>query len=110
MYNKIIIMIFLVTSIAFAQDNLKKVEIKTSAVCNQCKERIESKLLENEAVKKADLTVETQKVVVEFDSTKIEIDDIKTIISDLGYDADNFKKSKKGFKKLPKCCQADKVH
>ena len=107
----LLLAVILFTTTAFAQDVAKKTaEIKTSAVCEMCKERIEKALSELDGVISSNLTVETQIVKVDYNPEKTDIDKIREKISDTGYNADNVRKSKKAFKKLPKCCQGDKVH
>lgn len=103
-------MFILAINILFANDNFKKVEIKTSAVCEMCKDRIEKSLKEIDGVVSADLNLTNKVVTVEFDLTKTDSDKIKEKISETGYDADDYKKSKKAFKKLPKCCKSDTNH
>ncbi len=88
-------------------DNLKKVEIKTSAVCEHCKETIEGALQKVSDVKTSNLDVDSKIVTVEYDSQKTNIDEIKKAISKAGYDADDVKKDSRAYKRLRKCCKVD---
>lgn len=90
---------------ALALEKIEKVEIKTSAICEHCKERIEGALDKMDGVKKSDLDLDTKIVKVEFDSEKISVDKIKTEITKTGYNADELKRDFKAYKKLPKCCK-----
>ncbi|ROL56529.1 heavy-metal-associated domain-containing protein [Bacteroidetes/Chlorobi group bacterium Naka2016] len=92
--------------LAFSQ-NQTLAEIKTSAVCEHCKERIESNLKNVEGILKADLNLETKVLSVAYDSTKISLQEIRKKISRIGYDADDVKRDPKAYKKLPKCCRID---
>lgn len=82
-------------------------EIKTSAVCESCKERIEKNLKKVDGIINADLNVDTKVLTVTFDTSKILLQDIKLRISKIGYDADEVKRDPKAYKKLPKCCRID---
>ncbi|MEY2637472.1 MAG: hypothetical protein RLZZ197_1951 [Bacteroidota bacterium] len=58
------------------------VKIKTSAICEMCKERM-----------------------VEYDAAKIDAAGIRKAISETGYDADDVKAIAKDYAKLPNCCK-----
>ncbi|MGB9770472.1 MAG: heavy-metal-associated domain-containing protein [Candidatus Kapaibacteriota bacterium] len=104
----ILIVLSFAFSIAFSQNqNQKTAEIKTSAVCEMCKERIEKKLTKVDGIESANLDVDTKVLNVTYDATKISLEDIKKKISKIGYDADDVKRDPKGYKKLPKCCRID---
>ncbi len=102
-------MLLLILSFVLKSQNqdVSRAEIKTSAVCEMCKERIEKGLKKIEGIISASLNVETKIVSVEFDSTKITLDEIRKGITKLGYDADDLKRDPKAYKKLPKCCRID---
>ena len=80
-------------------------EIKTSAECGMCKDRIEDKLNYTKGVVFAELTVDTKILKVRYNTKKISLDVIKNILSSLGYDADEVKAVPSAVAKLPKCCQ-----
>lgn len=86
---------------------LKTAEIKTSAVCEMCKERIEKKVLQLEGVIEANLDIDTKILNVKYDESKISLEEIRTAISKTGYDADDVKREPKAYRKLPKCCRID---
>lgn len=112
MKNLIVILSFLLLSVAstFATDSLKVAEIKTSAVCDDCKDRIEGHLDTLTGIKSANLDLDKNIITVEFDEKLISLDNIKNSIVEIGYDADDFKRSKKAFMKLPRCCRSDEKH
>ena len=83
-------------------DTLK---IKTSAQCESCKERIETKLNFTKGVKSAKLDLETKVATVIFDASKIKPEEIKSAINKTGYDADEMPANEKAYNKLPKCCK-----
>lgn len=99
------ILSFLLLSIYIYAETSQEVKIKTSAQCEQCKDRIEKALNKAKGVISSDLDLETKEVKVVFDSEQTDIEKIKDVISKTGYDADDIPANKKAYKKLPKCCQ-----
>src|SRR6476619_4568312 len=99
-------LLFLVAT-AFAQVKpIQKAVIKTPTVnCEDCKTRIENRLLHEYGVSsvKADYRKHTVAVVWYSDRTNIE--NIKTALANLGYDADDVAAEPEAYKKLPKTCQ-----
>ncbi|TAE30874.1 MAG: heavy-metal-associated domain-containing protein [Cytophagales bacterium] len=83
----------------------KEVKIKTSAVCEMCKERIERNLSFEKGVKEAVLDVDTKVVTVKFNPSKTDVNKIKANINKTGYDADEAIADADGYKKLPSCCK-----
>ena len=81
------------------------VEIKTSAECGSCKDRMEGKLNYVDGIRFAELNVETKVLSVKFQASKITLEEIKKIISELGYDADDIKANPEAVEKLPACCK-----
>ena len=101
-------MLLFVWSAAFSQD--KKVEtlkVKTSAVCDMCKDRIEQGMAFEKGVKSAVLDVKTKIITITFNPAKTNPDDLRKAISKLGYDADNVPADKAAYAKLPACCKKD---
>ena len=82
--------------------------IQTSAICEDCKERIEGGLNYIKGVVFAELNDNTKKVTVKYKTEIISPQQIKEKIAEIGYDADEVKASKVGFDKLPTCCKAKK--
>lgn len=100
-----LIAIALLYNVSQAEDKTSEVKIKTSAVCDMCKTRIEKGLGKVSGVTKSDLDVDTKYVTVNFNPAKVTADEIKTAITKLGYDADDKPASKTAYDKLPKCCK-----
>jgi copper chaperone CopZ len=88
-----------------AEESIAKVEIKTSAICEHCKETIEKALNKVDGVKTAVLNVETKIATVEYVTEKVTVDDLRNAISKAGYDADEVKRDARAYKRLPKCCK-----
>lgn len=101
----LLVITFFTTSVFAENKNLSEVNIKTSAVCETCKSKIEKYVNKMEGIEKSNLNLETKILYVQFDKSKVSVEDIKTKIRDLGYDADEVKRDERAYKKLPKCCQ-----
>lgn len=98
---------FLLVSTAGAQEEKKveEVNIQTSAICNDCKNRIEGALNYLKGVKFAELDNETKIVTVRYKTKKVNLDRIKAEIASVGYSADEVKAEEVAVKKLPACCK-----
>lgn len=83
----------------------KEVKIKTSAVCEMCKERIEKNLTLSKGITEAVLNLDDKVVTVKYNPKKTNEAAIRKIITDTGYDADNLQCSQTAHDKLPECCQ-----
>lgn len=81
------------------------VKIKTTAECEECKERLEKVMAYEKGVKKSNLDLETKVLTVVFNPKKTTIETIKKVISDTGYDADDVPANNKAYNKLPECCR-----
>jgi copper chaperone CopZ len=104
----VIVIAIIFTTPVIAQEkkkNYEEVEIKTSAVCGMCEERIETNIAYEKGVKKVELNNETKVVTIGFDPRKTDAGKLRTAISKLGYDADNVIAEKEAHDKLPACCQ-----
>lgn len=83
----------------------KEVKIKTSAVCDMCKERIEKNLTLSKGITEAVLNLDDKVVTVKYNPKKTSETAIRKVITDTGYDADNLQCSQTAHDKLPECCQ-----
>jgi len=108
--NKTLIALLLMTfwmGKAFAATKQDTAVIKTSARCEDCKERIESKLNFSKGIKSAKLDMQTKSVTVIYNAEKTNLQAIKEAITKIGYDADEMPAVEKAHHRLPKCCQKD---
>lgn len=103
----IMILLLISTSVVFSQEvkKIETIEIKTSAQCDQCKERIEKAMAYEKGVKKSNLDVETAVLTVEYSPKKTSPEKIKKTVSDVGYDADEVLANPDAYQKLPTCCK-----
>jgi copper chaperone CopZ len=107
---KTIISLFIVLFVftANAQDTKPKnqiIDIQTSAVCGECKERLENKLNYTKGVVFAELDLDTKIITVKFKTKTISDYQIHQIISNTGYHAGEMPRNETAFNKLPLCCR-----
>jgi len=97
----------------FAQEDVKKnkdkdlevVEIQTSAICGDCKERLEHDIAFEKGVKYVELDNETKILTVKYKKGKNSKVKIKKAITKVGYDADEMSAEPKAYAALPDCCK-----
>ncbi len=106
--------IFILTAIllsfgtSFAQNKgVETVQIKTSAVCEMCKETIEKEMSFTKGVTEASLDVKSAMLTVSFRSNKTSIETIRQAINSIGYDADDSPATPEAYEKLHGCCKKD---
>ncbi len=93
---------------SFSQKKEKKVleaEIKTTAVCDMCKGKIEKILAYETGVKSSEVDYKTGVVKVKYKSHKTDINKIREAIANAGYNADDVKKNEEAYKKMSACCK-----
>lgn len=92
----------------FAQQKKSTIDtayIKTSALCGDCKERIESTLNYQKGVKFTELNLETKIATCVYKPSKVSLSELRLALVGVGYDADEMKADPEAVKLLPKCCQ-----
>jgi periplasmic mercuric ion binding protein len=103
-----VIILISFTATGFGQQKKDEtIKIKTSAVCDECKGRIEGGLAFEKGIKDISLDVDTKVATVKFNPQKTSPEKIRESISKLGYDADDVLADKKAYDKLPACCKKD---
>jgi copper chaperone CopZ len=88
---------------------MKEVKIKTSAICEMCKETIEKGLAFEKGVKRSVLDVDSKYVTVTYNPEKTDESKIRKAITKLGYDADDQLADPKAYSKLDACCKKGQV-
>jgi mercuric ion binding protein len=86
-------------------DGDKVVKIKTSAVCEMCKVRIERTLGLSKGIKESNLDLKDMVVTVKYNPSKTSPEAIRETIMKTGYDADGQLGNQKAHDKLPSCCK-----
>ena len=89
------------------EKKIDTVEIKTSAVCNMCKERLEHDMAFEKGVKSVELNNETKVLTITFKTNKTNKEELKKAVTKIGYDADELQADQKAHDRLPDCCQKD---
>ena len=102
---KITLILVMIGIAARAQNASDTVRIQTSAICDQCKDRIENDLSFEKGVKTVKLDLESKIVTVIYNPRKTDVQKIREAITKIGYDADTLKADLKSFNKLPQCCK-----
>ena len=97
-------------SLTYTKDSMAVANIKTSAVCDMCKETIEKAMAYEKGVKKSDLNVESKILMVTFDPKKTSLEKIRIAITKVGYDADGLAADKNAYDNLNPCCKKNAVH
>ncbi|MEI6684132.1 MAG: heavy-metal-associated domain-containing protein [Bacteroidota bacterium] len=104
----ILVTVMTLSAQAFAQEKkIESIQIKTSAMCKQCKERIENGLVYDKGVKDVVLDVDTKIVTIRYNTKATNPETLRKKISKLGYDADTIPCDKAAYEKLPACCKKD---
>ncbi|MBN2175787.1 MAG: heavy-metal-associated domain-containing protein [Bacteroidales bacterium] len=96
---------FIANSQEEKDDKFKEIEIKTSAQCEMCKERIEKNMAFEKGVKDVVLDLETKVLTIKYRSDKTDPGKLKKAVSKIGYDADDVAADPKAYEKLPDCCK-----
>ncbi len=86
-------------------DNIQRVKIKTSAICDMCKVSIERALLKLQGVQTAELDLVTKKVNIRYDADQLSVATLRQAIAAVGYDADEVTARPKAYDSLAACCK-----
>ena len=103
--KKLIIMALLAIPTLLLAGPKEVLKVKTSAICEMCKAKIEKNLALTKGVKSANLNLDDKVVTVEYNSSKTDALAIKKAIAEVGYDADDVPADKAGYDKLSDCCK-----
>jgi copper chaperone CopZ len=87
------------------KQTIDTVYIKTSSLCGDCKERIESALNFQKGVKFSELNLDTKIATCVYKPSKVSLNELRLALVRVGYDADEMKADPEAVKLLPKCCQ-----
>ncbi|MBG8552042.1 heavy-metal-associated domain-containing protein [Hymenobacter guriensis] len=86
-------------------------KIKTSAVCDMCKARLEKSLAYEKGVQSAVLDVPSQVLTVTYRADKTSADKLRAAVQQTGYDADAKPADERAYTRLPDCCKkTNEVH
>ena len=106
-----VVLLFSLTVNAQQKKKTEVIEIKTSAVCGMCKEKIETNMAFEKGVKDVTLDYKTKICTIRYNPSKTNPEKLRIAITKLGYDADDKTADPKAYDKLSPCCKKDsKVH
>lgn len=102
-----VLFLFAMTSMTTQSTKPKTITFITTAVCEQCKERIENKLNYTKGVIYAELNLDNKMLTVKFKPEIITEQEIKEILANLGYSSDTVVRNREAYLALPKCCRGE---
>ncbi|AIZ65070.1 MerP [Hymenobacter sp. DG25B] len=83
----------------------EQLQIKTSAVCDMCKARLEKSMAYEKGVQAAVLDVPSKILTVTYRPDKTSAEALRTAVQSTGYDADAQMANDKAYERLPDCCK-----
>ena len=89
------------------KEGIQTIQVKTSAVCDMCKETLEKAMAFEKGVKQSNLNVDSKYLSVWFNPKKTTSENIRISLTKIGYDADNYPAQNKAYEKLNECCKKD---
>lgn len=96
-------------SIQFASAQTEKMTVKSSVICEMCKETIEEGLTYVDGVKAVRVNVDKNEIFVKYKASVISEKEVKQKINSLGYTADDMKPTEAQIKTLHDCCRPGAV-
>ncbi len=98
-----IITLILLSTFAFAGNNVKEAKFKAFGNCSSCQSRIE-KSLKIKEVSSAAWNKQTKILTVKYDPSAITLDSLQKRVASVGHDTEKFKASDAVYNELPGCC------
>ncbi|AII50789.1 heavy-metal-associated domain-containing protein [Hymenobacter sp. APR13] len=83
----------------------EQVKLKTSAVCDMCKTRLEKAMAYEKGVQAAVLDVPSQVLTVSYRPDKTTPAALRSAVQKTGYDADSQPAEARAYDRLPDCCK-----
>lgn len=105
MKNVVLAVVFLMTTITFAQNKNERASIEVDGVCMMCKTRIEKASLNTKGVKSAIWNVETHELKLIFDERKTDLKTIQKSIAAVGHDTKEIKATEEEYASIHACCK-----
>lgn len=100
-----ILMFFGLSSAINQSAKTKTITFITTAICGDCKERIEEKLNYTKGVIFAELNLDNKMLTVKYKPEIITDIQIKEILASIGYSSDTVIRNHEAYLALPKCCR-----
>ena len=102
--TSLIVLSFLISFTAFAQNKNAKLTLKVDGVCGMCKHRIENAAIKTKGVKSAVWSLETKECAIIFDERKTDIPTISQRIANVGHDTEIVKATDQAYNSVDACC------
>lgn len=80
-------------------------QVKTSAVCDMCKARLEKAMAYEKGVQQAQLDVASKILTVTYRPEKTTPAALRAAVQQTGYDADDQQAETRAYDRLPDCCK-----
>ncbi len=97
--------ILFILSLSTANAQKEDLVVKSTIVCEMCKETIEEGLAYVDGIKSTRVDVENKEITVKYKADKISEEEVKTAITKLGYAAGDMPADKEAYDKLHGCCK-----
>ena len=110
MLSMVLSLVSMATQAQTQNGNQQTIKIKTSAVCDMCKNNLEKAMAYEKGVKSSSLDVDSKILTVVFDNRKTDADKLKKAVTETGYDADKLPAQERAYNKLDDCCKKDAKH
>ncbi|RSK47007.1 heavy-metal-associated domain-containing protein [Hymenobacter rigui] len=88
-----------------AKSGTETLQLKTSAVCDMCKARLEKSLAYEKGVQSATLDVPSKMLTVTYRPDKTTPAALRSAVQKTGYDADDQTADARAYDRLPDCCK-----
>jgi mercuric ion binding protein len=105
MKKVIIVLVLLVTTVAFAQNKNERASLEVDGVCLMCKDRIEKAAIRTKGVKSAIWNVDTHELKLIYDARKTNLDSISKKIAAVGHDTKGLKATEEAYNSVHPCCK-----
>ncbi|MFT5845992.1 MAG: copper chaperone CopZ [Psychroserpens sp.] len=105
MKKVIIVLVLLVSTVAFAQNKNERASLEVDGVCLMCKDRIEKAAIRTKGVKSAIWNVDTHELKLIYDARKTNLDSISKKIAAVGHDTKGLKATEEAYNSVHPCCK-----
>ncbi|MHA7130123.1 heavy-metal-associated domain-containing protein [Algoriphagus namhaensis] len=103
--KKLALTVLMASFALIANAQIKTIGIKTSAICEMCKETLEKDLTFEKGVKSVNLDLETKILNIAYLDAKTNPDKLRKRVTMVGYHADSLKRDPEAYAKLDECCK-----
>ena len=105
MKNIVLVILFMSSAVAIAQDKNKKMTFEVDGKCEMCKMRIEKAALGVDGVKYALWDIPSHQLSLILDERKTNPMQIKTALVTVGHDTKELKASQEAYDSVHPCCK-----